>query len=114
MKTTIRFMVATAVVAVLASGGVVAQEAQHDHQHDTAAAAGQPKQESTPPQAGADNRTKPANGSMMDMTAMCEMHRKMMGTKSSTERDRMAKKEMKGMSAEQRRQRMKMMDENCK
>ena len=48
------------------------------------------------------------------MKAMCDMHRKMMATKSEKKRRTMANKEMKGMSAEQRRQHMKMMDEMCK
>jgi hypothetical protein len=55
-----------------------------------------------------------AHQGMMDMKAMCDMHRKMMSKGSTADREAMAGKEMKGMPAEQKQQHMKMMDEQCR
>lgn len=105
----------TTLLAGVGMARAVAQEAEHDHQHQAA------------PAASPDKAAKPATGkspakpdkaapaaNMMDMQAMCDMHRQMMSKGSAADREAMAAREMHGMSAEQKRQHMKMMDEQCK
>lgn len=52
--------------------------------------------------------------SSMDMKSMCDMHRKMMGSKSPAEREAMMEQRMPSMSPEMRRQHMEMMDAKCR
>lgn len=114
-KNTVVFsLVATALLISFGMGRAIAQD-EHDHQHQSAStgssektakpatgkSSGQPKKES-------------AQEGRMDMQAMCDMHRQMMSKGSQAEREAMADKKMKGMSAEQKQQHMKMMDEQCK
>ena len=54
------------------------------------------------------------HGGMMEMKAMCDIHRQMMSKGISAEHGAMAEKGMKRMSAEHNQQHMKMMDEQCK
>jgi hypothetical protein len=53
------------------------------------------------------------HGSMMDMKAMCDMHRQMMVGNTPQERQAIIDEHMKSMSP-QMRQHMRMMDEQCK
>jgi hypothetical protein len=115
MNIRIGFSLVALIVAGLPLLPAGAQEAQHDHQHPPApaSAAAQADQASAAKTAEPPTATSGGEG-MMDTKAMCDMHRKMMATKSSKQRQAMADKQMKGMSAEQRQQHMKMMDEMCK
>ena len=107
-------LVATALLASSGMGHAIAQD-EHDHQHQSASTAPSEKAEKSTTHRSAAKRHKAANGeAMMDMKAMCDMHRQMMSKGSSADREAMAAKEMKGMSAEQKQQHMKMMDETCK
>lgn len=104
----------TAVLASFGMGTAIAQD-EHDHQHQAASTASSEKSAKPAKGKSAGKTQKAASHSgMMDMKAMCEMHRQMMSKGSPADREAMADKEMKGMSAEQKQQRMKMMDEQCK
>ena len=110
--------ISLATTLLLASFGMstaIAQEAEHDHQHQatTAGAPGNKAKKAADVPAAKPQKTAPGGG-MMDMKSMCDMHRQMMASGSPAERDAMADKEFKGMSAEQKHQHMKMMDEQCK
>ncbi len=50
----------------------------------------------------------------MDMKAMCEMHQKMMSTKTPEERQAMMDQHMKSMSPEKMKAHMEMMQNKCK
>jgi hypothetical protein len=52
-------------------------------------------------------------GGMTDPKAMCEMHKKMMGTNTAAEQQRMMEEHMKAMTPEMRKH-MQMMQEQCK
>ena len=52
--------------------------------------------------------------SMMDMKSMCEMHNKMMSSKTAEERKTLMDTRMKDMSLEMREKHMAMMMEKCK
>jgi hypothetical protein len=97
-STVVFSLVAAALLPGCGWSRAVAQD-EHDHQHQSASAGSAEKS----PHAG-----------MMDMKAMCDMHRQMMSKGTAADRDAMADTEMKGMSAEQKQQHMKMMDEQCK
>lgn len=53
------------------------------------------------------------HGSMMDMNAMCDMHRQMMGGKTPQERQALIDEHMKSMPPEMR-EHVRLMDEQCK
>lgn len=66
----------------------------------------------------ANMQTAPQSGgpmpmSAMDMTAMCDMHKEMMGGKTPEQRQAMMAKHMKSMSPEMQ-QHMQMMMQQCK
>lgn len=102
--------------ALLASlGGCAIAQDEHDHQHQPASTGSSEKAaKSAPGESGATRHQAAKGEGMMDMKAMCDMHRQMMTSGSQADREAMADREMKGMSAEQKRQHMKMMDETCK
>jgi len=107
-----------ALTALLASVGIeraIAQEAEHDHQHQAASSRSPDKnaKPATTTSAAKPHQAAPG-GKMMDTQAMCDMHRQMMSSGSPADREAMIDKEMKGMSPEQKQQHMKMMDEKCK
>jgi hypothetical protein len=106
--------VATALLATFGMGHAIAQD-EHDHQHPSASADSSQKtsKPATDKASGQPRETSTHEGTM-DMKAMCDMHRQMMSKGSPADREAMADKEMKGMSAEQKQQHMKMMDEQCK
>jgi hypothetical protein len=109
------FFAATALLASLGMGRAIAQEAEHDHQHQAAGTGTSEQKAKSAAGKSAAKRHKAAPGDdKMDMKAMCDMHRQMMSSGSPADREAMADKEMEGMSVEQRRQHMKMMDEKCK
>lgn len=106
---------AIAVLASFAVAPAIAQEAEHDHQHQASTAKSPEKAtKKTPGKPATEARKAVSGGGMMDMKTMCDMHRQMMASGSEADREAMADKEFKGMSAEQKRQHMKMMDEQCK
>jgi hypothetical protein len=108
-------MAAAALLAIFGMGPAIAQEAEHDHQHQ-ATTAGTPEKKAkiaTSKSAAKPHKAAAGEG-MMDMKAMCDMHRQMMSSGSQADREAMADKEFKGMSAEQKHEHMKMMDEQCK
>jgi hypothetical protein len=115
-KNAIAFSLAlTALLASLGMERAIAQEAEHDHQHQAASAGSLEKKAKPATTKAAAKPNKAAPGGMMtDMEAMCDMHRQMMSSGSPADREAMIDKEMKGMSAEQKQQHMKMMDEKCK
>jgi len=110
--------ISLAAALLLASFGAspaIAQEAEHDHQHQSTTA-GAPEKNAKNETSKAPARPNKAASSegMMDMKAMCDMHRQMMASGSQSEREAMAAREFKGMSPEQKQQHMKMMDDRCK
>lgn len=115
-KNTVVFsLVVTALLASFGMSRAVAQDAEHDHQHQATSTGSSDKKAKSVAGKSAGKPEEAANhGGMMDMKAMCDMHREMMSKGSSSEREAMVDKEMKGMSAEQKQQHMKMMDEQCK
>jgi hypothetical protein len=105
----------TLLLASFGASPAIAQEAEHDHQHQSTTAGAPEKKAKKETSKAAARPDKAASGEgMMDMKAMCDMHRQMMASGSQAEREAMADKEFKGMSAEQKHQHMKMMDEQCK
>jgi hypothetical protein len=52
--------------------------------------------------------------SMKDMQAMCDMHKKMVATKTPEEHQAMMDEKMKSMSPEMKQKHMQMMQEQCK
>lgn len=108
------FLVATALLADFSMESAIAQD-QHDHQHQSNPTGSSEKaaQSTTSNSSPQSQEASPHEGGM-DMKAMCDMHRQMMSKGSPADRKAMADKEMKGMSAEQKQQHMKMMDETCK
>lgn len=96
------FLMATVLAAC-----AVPQDSQHkEHHPDT----------SSPPQTSGATSSGMANGQMssMDMQAMCDMHRKMMGAKTPEERQAMMDDRMKTMSPEMMQRHMQMMEQQCK
>jgi hypothetical protein len=108
-------LAATALFVSLGAHPAIAQEAEHDHQHQaTAAGAPEKKVKKATSKSAAKPQKAAAGEGMTDMKAMCDMHRQMMSSGSQADRETMADKEFKGMSAEQKHEHMKMMDEKCK
>lgn len=106
---------ATALLASYGMSPAIAQEAEHDHQHQaTATGSPEKKAKKAPSKSAAKPHKVAAGKDMMDMKAMCDMHRQMMSSGSQADREAMADKEFKGMSVEQKHEHMKMMDEQCK
>lgn len=95
-----------AVVAVMAMAGCATpKEAEHSQHHpDTSTA--QPSGMMSPGGSGDQM-------AMMDMKAMCDMHKKMMGAKSPEEQKAMMDERMKSMSSEMMKKHKAMMQE-CK
>lgn len=107
-------LVASALLTGFGTGHAIAQD-EHDHQHQ-AASTGSPEKTAkttTDKSSGQSQKASTPDGKM-DMEAMCDMHRQMMSKGSPADREAMAETEMKGMTAEQKQQHMKMMDELCK
>lgn len=105
-------LMASALAAACLAAPAMAQNTEHDHSHGAASSAST----SSPPQKAA---SKPSAGSadqgmMMDMKAMCDMHKNMMAMHTPTERQAMIDKEMPAMSSKDKQMRMTMMDEHCK
>lgn len=66
---------------------------------------------------GADGQKGMMGGGQMGMTdkkSMCEMHNKMMSSKTPEERSAMMDEHMKSMSPEMRQHHMEMMQQQCK
>lgn len=107
MKSNSKFAVwFAAIVAVMAMGGcATTKEAEHSQHHpDTSTA--QPEGMMSP---GASGEQK----AMMDMKAMCDMHKKMMSAKTPEEQKAMMDERMKSMSPEMSKKHKAMMEE-CK
>jgi hypothetical protein len=81
-------LAATVLLAGFLAGCAVTQSAEDSHSHASAPHA------------------------MMDMQAMCDMHKKMMSAKTPAERQAMMNEHMKSMTPEMR-QHMQMMHEQC-
>lgn len=108
------FSLAAAVLSTsLWPGPALAQDTGHDHEHDKASTTS-PERKSKPATTPAAESRTATSTDMMDMKAMCDMHRNMMSASSPADRKAMMDKAMKGMSKEQKRQRMQMMEEKCK
>lgn len=108
-------LIVTALLANLGLGRAIAQVAEHDHEHKGAVSQPTEKKAKSATNKSAGKSHKAAGGEgMMDMKSMCDMHRQMMSSGSPEDREAMAAKETKGMTAEQKQQHMKMMDEKCK
>lgn len=104
-----------ALLTSLGVGRAIAQEAEHDHEHKATASGSAEKKAKSATGKSSEKSHKAAGGErMMDMKTICDMHRQMMSSDSPADREAMADKEMNGMSAEQKQQHMKMMDEKCK
>ena len=90
MKLSFRFssLAAPILLAGFLAGCAATQSAQDSHSHASAPHA------------------------MMDMQAMCDMHKKMMSGKTPAERQAMMNEHMKSMAPEMR-QHMQMMHEHC-
>ena len=113
---------ASALAAAVMAAPAMAQDAEHDHTHGAALSASvtTPAQQAPGARAGkaakaADSKTAGgADKGMMDMKAMCDMHKDMMSMHSPAERQALIDKNMAGMSADAKQKRMSMMDEHCK
>lgn len=114
-KSTVAFsLVTTTLFASLGMGRAIAQD-EHDHQHQSAATDSSTK--TAKPATGKSSTQSQEDATHeggMDMKTMCDMHRQMMSKASPADREAMANRAMKGMTAEQKQQHMKMMDEQCK
>lgn len=114
-------LMASAMVATCLAAPAMAQNTEHDHSHGAASPASTPapaqKAASKPagaPAAGTPSAGTADQGMMMDMKAMCDMHKNMMAMHTPAERQAMVDKEMPGMSSKDKQMRMTMMDEHCK
>jgi hypothetical protein len=107
MKSKFRFAAGfAAIVAAMAiSGCSTTKEPEHNQHHPGTTTA--PTAGMMSPGAAGDQMA------MMDMKAMCEMHRKMMSTKTPEEQKAMMDERMKSMSPEMMKKHMAMMQE-CK
>lgn len=94
--------------AVAMAGCATTQDAAHSQHHPDAAAA--PTTGMVSPEASGG---KMAMMDMKDMKAMCEMHKKMMSTKTQEEQKAMMDERMKSMSPDMMKKHMAMMQE-CK
>jgi hypothetical protein len=98
-----------AIVAAMAMAGCATnQDAEHSEHHPAP---------STAPSGGMMSPGAPGDQmamvDMKDMKAMCEMHKKMMGTKTPEEQKAMMDERMKSMSPEMMKKHMAMVQE-CK
>jgi hypothetical protein len=111
-------LAASALIATFSlTPAIAADDAQHDHEHgaaSTAVPADKAKPEKPQTSQGKPASTSEDKMGMMDMDAMCDMHKEMMSSKSKSERQAMMNEKMKGMSAADKKKQMKMMDEHCK
>ncbi|PWF47790.1 hypothetical protein [Massilia glaciei] len=122
MKTTFRSAtwVAT-LVAAMATGGCAAWQERRHAQHHAGAEDAQPA--AMAPGATGSSGATGASGSsgggmgmgrgMMEMKAMCDMHKNMMSAKTPEERQAMMDERFKSMSPEMRKKHMEMM-QACK
>ena len=104
-------LIAVLIAAAALSGCAVGQE-EHLQHHPEAASATSPGgmgQGGTTGQMGMMGNA----GGQMDMKSMCEMHNKMMSSKTPAEQTAMMDDHMKSMSPEMRQHHMKMMQQ-CK
>jgi surface antigen len=92
----------TMVLMVALTGCATNQDAQHDGHHAEAATS-----KASGPMVGGPSGDQM---SMMDMKAMCDMHQKMMRSKTPEEQRAMINEHMKTMSPEMRQQHMAMME----
>jgi hypothetical protein len=107
------------IAAAALTGCATAQQEEHRHNHPEAAS------ETSPKGTGRGGSSGGADGQMgmmgragadgqMDMKSMCDMHNKMMGSKTSAERSAMMDDHMKNMSPEMRQRHMEMIERQCK
>jgi hypothetical protein len=99
-------------VAVAALNGCAAMQEKHEQHHPEASAPGSPGgmgQGGTTGQMG----MMAGAGGQMDMKSMCEMHNRMMSSKTPAEQTAMMDDHMKSMSPEMRQKHMEMM-QKCK
>jgi hypothetical protein len=93
------------------SKGTAGEEADHEAHHPDKSTSVAPPP-SMPARPGEGNQMEMM--SSMDMKSMCDMHRKMMGSKSPAEREAVMEQRMSSMSPEMRRKHMEMMDAKCR
>jgi hypothetical protein len=102
----------------IATPAMSADNAAHNHQDGTATTT-PGHADKTKPETPNAPRNKTAAAShdktgMMDMDAMCDMHKEMMASGSKSERQMMMDERMKGMTAAEKKKHIKMMNEHCK
>lgn len=98
----------TLTLAIAALSGCATGNDARNKQHHPAAGSSQASGATSSGPGSADDQMK------MNMTAMCDMHRKMMSASTSEERRAMMDERMKSMSPEMMQKHMAMMQENCK
>lgn len=96
-----------AIVAAMAMAGCATSQDPEHRRHHRATPAAQPAGMMSPGASGGQM-------GMMDMNAMCDMHKKMMSAKTPKERKLMMDERMKSMSPEMMEKHMAMMEEQCK
>lgn len=105
-----KFHLATWVAAIVAAmalaGCATNQNAEHGQHH--------PENASAQPAAPMERGAPGDQMAMMDMKAMCDMHKKMMSAKTPDEQKAMMDERMKSMSPEMMQKHMAMMQEKCK
>lgn len=104
MKSKLKFATwFAAIVAAMAMAGCATSEDAEHSQHRPQTAAASPPGMMSSDQMG-----------MMDMNAMCDMHKKMMNAKTPEEQKAMMDQNMKSMSPEMMKEHMAMMQGKCK
>ena len=107
-----RSLVAVLIAAAALSGCATNQQDEHAQHHPEATSATSPGAMGRGGSTGQMGMMGGA-GSQMDMKSMCEMHNKMMSSKTPEERSAMMAEHMKSMSPEMRQRHMEMMQQ-CK
>lgn len=104
-------------VAAAALTGCAAMKEEHEQHHPETAAqdtSGRMGRGGSTEQMGMMGGGAGGQMGMMDKKSMCEMHEKMMTTKTPAERTAMMDEHMKNMSPEERQKHMEMMKQQCK
>lgn len=109
----------SALFATFMAAPVMAQDAEHDHNHGAAPSASSPVQKKKPAKTKAKTAKSKATSvdgkaGMMDMKTMCDMHKEIMSAEMPSARRAMIDEKMKGMSADEKQKQLEMMDERCK
>lgn len=92
--------------------GAPTDDADHKAHHPEAAASSAPPSPAQRP--GPTGVGQMGMMDSMDMKTMCDMHKKMMSSKTPAEREAMMDRNMKSMSPEMRQKHMEMMEAKCR